>query len=130
LSVYLQPEALRPTYSSSSSSSSIQDFTSTHSIAQQPLESKISSILYALERGHGTIATTIADIGMATHPTEAKHFLELSAVAKAQLLNDSEGAIKDASNALRLHKLRKLHMHSVLRHYSMKNSIKVQICQD
>jgi len=102
LSVYLQPEALRPTYSSSSSSSSIQDFTSTRSIAQQPLESKISSILYALERGHGTIATTIADIGMATHPTEAKHFLELSAVAKAQLLNDSEGAIKDASNALRL----------------------------
>ncbi len=39
---------------------------------------------------------------MATHPTEAKHFLELSAVAKAQLLNDSEGAIKDASSALSL----------------------------
>ena len=39
---------------------------------------------------------------MATHPTEAKHFLELSAVAKAQLLNDSKGAIKDASSALRL----------------------------
>ena len=39
---------------------------------------------------------------MATHPTEAKHFLALSAVAKAQLLNDSDGAIKDASRALRL----------------------------
>ena len=55
-----------------------------------------------LERGHGTIATAIADIGMAAHPTEAEHFLALSALAKAQLLNDSEGAIKDALSALNL----------------------------
>lgn len=99
LSVYLKPEALRPTYSSSSS---IQDIISTRSTALQSFESKIRSILDALERGHGTIATTIADIGMATHPTEAEHFLALSALAKAKLLNDSEGAIKDALSALSL----------------------------
>ena len=39
---------------------------------------------------------------MATHPTEAEHFLALSALAKAKLLNDSEGAIKDALSALSL----------------------------
>ncbi|DBB00266.1 TPA: hypothetical protein ACH3X1_014093 [Trebouxia sp. C0004] len=72
------------------------------SIAQQPIESKIRSILRALKRCHGTIATTILDIGMAAHPTEAKRLLELSALAKAQLLNDSEGAMKGALTALRL----------------------------
>lgn len=39
---------------------------------------------------------------MATHPTEAEHFLALSALAKAKLLNDSEAAIKDALSALSL----------------------------
>lgn len=71
------------------------------SVGQQPLESKITVIQDALDAGHGTIAITVADIAIASHPNDAR-LLTLRARIKGKLFNDQEGAMADLASAMQL----------------------------
>lgn len=97
LSVYLRPAAAHDCHGASNK----QSYNTTLSIGHQPLEAKISVIQEAVQRGHWTIAATVADIAKAVHPNEAR-FFTLGAFVKMQLLGDYAGAMPELCTSLTL----------------------------